>query len=213
MDDLERTVSTKTRNRKRTEVFERAYAGETVLAEEEQMFRDHPESGARLLANIPRLENVADMIRRQQTADGTGASGDAERGACMLRVALELDSRMVRAVPFKIALEQLWAVPRHLPRDLLDALRDYVPQRTAFEIKRLHVHELRASMILEDDVMTTDGAFLILQKGTRLNLTFVERIGNFAKTRGILQPIRVRVVHANNAIPAPSDHSQKASMS
>ena len=44
---------------------------------------DHPESGARLLANIPRLEDVADMIRRQQTADGTGASGDAERGACM----------------------------------------------------------------------------------------------------------------------------------
>ena len=153
------------------------------------------------------------MIRRQQTADGTGASGDAERGACMLRVALELDSRMVRAVPFRTALDQLRAIPRTLPRDLLDALRDYAPPKTAFEIKRLHVHEPRASMILEDDVMTKDGAFLILQKGTTLNFTLVERIGNFAKTRGICPPIRVRVVHADNAIRVSSDKPKQERLS
>jgi response regulator RpfG family c-di-GMP phosphodiesterase len=195
------------------EVFERAYAGETMSEEEDQMFRNHPESGARLLTNIPRLENVAEMIRRQQTADGTSASGVAERGACMLRVAVELDKRMVLEVPFKTALDQLRVILRTLPRDLLDALRDYVPPKTAFEIKRLHVHELRVSMILEDDVVTKDGAFMILQKGTTLNLTLVERIGNFAKSRGICQPIRVRVVQADNAIPASSDKPKQERIS
>jgi response regulator RpfG family c-di-GMP phosphodiesterase len=195
------------------EAFERAYAGETVSKDEDQMFRDHPENGARLMADIPRLENVAEMIRQQQTADGGSTSCVAERGACMLRVALELDRRMVREVPFRIALDQLRVIPRALPRDLLDALRDYVPPKTAFEIKRLQVHELRASMILEDDVVTKDGAFMIVQKGTTLNFTLVERICNFAKTRGICQPIRVRVVRADNAIPASSDRSKQERVS
>jgi hypothetical protein len=104
-------------------------------------------------------------------------------------------------------------MPRTLPRDLLDALRDYVPPKTLFEIKRLQVHELRALMILEDDVVTKDGAFMIIQKGTTLNFTLVERIGNFAKTRGICQPIRVRVVHADNDLPVSSDKPKQERIS
>src|SRR5580704_6530485 len=41
------------------EVFERAYCGQELSPEEDQMFRAHPERGARLLADIPRLEVVA----------------------------------------------------------------------------------------------------------------------------------------------------------
>jgi hypothetical protein len=181
------------------EVFERAYGGETVSAEEEQMFRDHSENGSRLLADISRLGNVSEMIRLQQTITGAIGGMPAERGACALRIAVELDRRMVRLIPFKMALAQLRAIPKGFPQEVLDALDDYSPPTAAFETKRLQAHELRASIILEEDVITKDGKFMILAKGATLSVTLVDRVGNFAKTRGICQPIRVRVVRSDKA--------------
>jgi CheY-like chemotaxis protein len=177
------------------DVFERAYAGETLSADEEQMFRAHPETGARLLANIPRLENVAEMIRQQQTAGNAAPANISQRGACMLRIALEIGRRRLKAASYKAALGQVRAVLHGLPEEMLLALEDYAPPKASFDVKRLQVHELRALMILEEDVLTKDGNFMIALKGTTLNATLIERICNFVKTRGIRQqPIQVRVI-------------------
>jgi DNA-binding response OmpR family regulator len=177
------------------DVFERAYTGETLSAEEAQMFRAHPESGARLLANIPRLENVAEMIRHQQTIGRDASDGISQRGASMLRIALEIERVRPKAVSWKAALMQVRDVLRGFPAEMLLALEDYAPPKASFDIRRLHVHELRALMILEEDVLTKDGNLMISLKGTTLNATLIERIGNFAKSRGIgQQPIPVRVI-------------------
>jgi hypothetical protein len=112
----------------------------------------------------------------------------------MLRIATELDRKLLRAIPFKTALIQVRTMLRGFPQALMDALNDYTPPETAFEIRRLTVRELPSSMVLEDDLMTKDGSFMVLQKGAELNVTLIERIGNFGKTRGITEPIRVRVI-------------------
>jgi putative two-component system response regulator len=183
------------------ESFNRAYSGEAVAAEDEQMFHAHPEIGNRLLSNIPRLENVAEMIRRQRLTSGEPISTDeAELGARMLRVAVELDRRVLRGIGFKTALGQLRASPEGFPEDILNALEEYSPPRATFELKRLKVHELQASMIVEDDVLTQDGNFIVVQKGISLNFTIIERLRNFAKTRGIRQPIPVRVICHGGAL-------------
>src|SRR5205085_8571804 len=62
------------------ETFERAYVCESVSPDEKRMFREHPENGAQLLADIPRLENVAEMIQQQQTASGPHINTVVERG-------------------------------------------------------------------------------------------------------------------------------------
>ena len=183
-----------------SEAFERAYAaGENVSKDEAQMFRAHPENGARLLANIPRMENVSEMIRQQQTASNISSGGTAQRGACMLRVALELDRQALRGASFEVALARVRAIVPGLWQDMLVQLEDYHPVVDAFEIKRLHVHELRPFMVLEEDVVTTDCGLMIVQKGTTLKAFLIERIRNFVITRGINQPIRVRVMRSQGA--------------
>jgi hypothetical protein len=49
--------------------FEKAYGGQDLSPDEDQAFRAHPNVAASLLSNIPRLEVVAEIIRRQQTPD------------------------------------------------------------------------------------------------------------------------------------------------
>jgi CheY-like chemotaxis protein len=179
------------------EVFEIAYAGEAASPADKQMFRSHPENGARFLGNIPRLENVAEMIRCQQTVRPDSApAGIAQKGACMLRIALELDRQMLQMVPYEVALSNAQSALLGFPQEMLRALEDYSPPKLAYEIKRLQISELRPSMIVEDNVATKDGNLMIIPRGTALSVALIERVRNFAKTRGIVEPIHVRVACA-----------------
>ena len=91
-----------------SDAFEHAYVGDKASAEELQMYRAHPDVGFQLLSRIPRLENVAEMIRLQQVETSNWANNDiAERGSRMLKTAQELDRRTLRGIPFQTACDQL----------------------------------------------------------------------------------------------------------
>jgi DNA-binding response OmpR family regulator len=183
-----------------SDVFEHAYVADKASAEEERMYRAHPDVGCQLLSRIPRLENVAEMIRLQQVETSNWASNDvAERGARMLKTAQELDRRTLRGVPFQTACDQLRSAPAKYPTALLDALKDYSPSRVHFEVKRLESQQLQPGMILEDDVVTEEGSLTVISKGTTLTVTLIERVGNFARTRGIREPIQVRAPQGSYA--------------
>jgi len=182
------------------EAFEKAYGCQDLSEEEDRMFRAHPGNGAHLLSNIPRLEAVAEMIRGQQMSKGNGsARGAAELGARMLEIAVELDRRMFRGMPFIAALQQLSTMPDRFDRPMLEALGDYETPKVASEIEQAWVHELRVSMIMAEDVLTKDGKMTIVRKGATLTETLIERISNFRKLRGVQEPIRVRLIEKADA--------------
>jgi len=181
------------------EVFERAYCGQDLSPDEERMFRAHPESTARLLSKIPRLESVADMIRGQQMPEAESSIIEQSRpGARMLHLALELDRRVYRGVPCDSALAEL-RLSRRFDTRMLDALRSYSPAAGDFEVRQLPLRELRAGMILEIDVFSKDGNLLILKKGTVLGETWIGRLENFSKTRGAQELIKVRIPRLTGA--------------
>jgi DNA-binding response OmpR family regulator len=175
------------------DVFERCYARENPSSDEEQMFRGHPETAARQLLNIPRLEAVAEMIRHQQAPEGNPPVSEPVRaGARMLHLALELDRRVSRGASFRSALGHLKMSPTGFDRRMLDALANYSPASTEFELRLVPIRELRAGMVLEKDVLS-NGNLLILKEGTVLTETWIERLGNFAKVRGVAAVVHVRI--------------------
>jgi len=176
-----------------SEAFEHAYVSDKASSEELQMYRAHPDIGFQLLSRIPRLENVAEMIRLQQVETSNWANNDvAERGSRMLKTAQELDRRTLRGISFQTACDQLRAAPGKYPASLVDSLKNYSPSRIHFEVKHLPAPQLLAGMILEDDVVTEDGSITVISKGTTLTVTLIERVRNFARTRGVRDPIQVR---------------------
>jgi putative two-component system response regulator len=186
-----------------SDAFEHAYVGDKANAEEQKMYRSHPDVGFQLLSRIPRLENIAEMIRLQQVETSNWANNDvAERGSRMLKTAQELDRRTLRGIPFQTACDQLRAAPGKYPTAILDALKDYSPSRVHFEVKRLPTGQLLPGMILEDDVVTEDG-ITVISKGTTLTVTLIERVRNFARTRGVHEPIQVRAPQGSYAAEQP----------
>jgi response regulator RpfG family c-di-GMP phosphodiesterase len=175
------------------DVFVRAYCGQGLSSDEDQMFRAHPERGARLLSDIPRLEVVAEIIRGQQmTEESSAFMEESRQGAQILHLALELDRRIYRGVSCKYALAELRLLGRFDPR-MLEALAEYSPTRAEFEVRRLPIGELRSGMALDKDVTSKDGNLLIFKEGTVLTETWIERLENFAKARGAQELLDVRI--------------------
>ena len=175
------------------EIFEKAYGGQDLSPEEDQIFRDHPESAARLLSNIPRLEVVAEMIRGQLRPDAElSLTEPARQGAHMLHLALELDRKIYQDIDCRSAIAQLRGLGR-FNGSMLDALDNYTPTKAEFEVRQLMIRELRASMVLDEDIVTTKTKTLVFKEGMVLTYTWIERLGNFARTQGLQERIRVRI--------------------
>lgn len=180
-------------------VFGMAYSGQKLTAEEERMFRAHPEAGARLLSRIPRLENVTDIIRWQQNPWASGAASRVSRlGALLIHLAQEFDSRTIRGVAPPRTLAELRLSCKFEP-EMLQALETYCPRTPEFEERRLRTRELAAGMILRQDV--SSNGLLILKEGTVLTETWIERLANFVKSSRAPDLIDVRVPRAR-AVPA-----------
>jgi CheY-like chemotaxis protein len=179
------------------DVFDRGYRGQTLSPDEERMFRAHPQSAARLLAKIPRMEVVAEIVRRQQNpkAKEPGpeppASEQAMLGAHVIHLALELDRRIYRGMPSETALVELGFGGR-FDAGMLNALEGYSPAGVEFEVRQLSLRELRPGMILDRSISGA-GGLLILKVGTVLTQTWIERLRNFASTEGQREPTCVRI--------------------
>lgn len=175
------------------EVFERGYRGQHLSADERRMFEAHPERAARLISKIPRLEAVSEMIQKQQRPPATSTARGADGlGIEILHLAMEFDRRIYRGLSSRSALAELQLSGRFDGR-ALEALVGYAPTQADFEVRRMPIRELRAGMVLEMDLMSSDGNLLILKQGTVLTETWLERLENFARTRGAQQLVDARI--------------------
>jgi hypothetical protein len=176
------------------DVFERGYRGQTLSPDEAQMFRAHPQSAARLLAKIPRMEVVAEIVRRQQNpkAKQFGPAGEeAIQGANLIHLAIELDRRICQGASAETALVELKFGDR-FEAGMLNALEGYSPDTGEFDVRQVSLRELRPGMVLDTSI-TGPGGLLIMKDGTVLNQTWIERLQNFASNRGRQEPVFVRI--------------------
>jgi CheY-like chemotaxis protein len=174
------------------DVVERAYFGQPLSADEERIFKAHPEGAARLLSHIPRMEVVAEIIRGQINPDAPFVTARSRCGAQMLHLALETDRRIYRGGTPRDAAQQFRLTGRFEER-ILNALERYSPVRSDFEIRQLPIHALRPQMVLEKDVCSKDGKLVILRAGTTLTETWIERLRNFDRTKKLQAMAEVQV--------------------
>lgn len=186
------------------ETLAKARSGE-ALSETEQLICDHlPETGHKLLTNIPRLKGVARMVLYQnKNFDGSGVPHDSVAGQ-----EIPMESRVLKVL--------------HDLRDLEESKR----LSTAAALSRMHgnnsrydlrilqtvakcllevgddtgisspldvfVSELRPGQILVSNVLTEDGSVLVTA-GHELSAAIVARLVNYHKVHKLKQPIQVTV--------------------
>jgi response regulator RpfG family c-di-GMP phosphodiesterase len=185
------------------DVLEKERAGHDLTDGERDMLQRIPEVSSNLIANIPRLENVARIdLHQHKHFDGSGYPADevaGERipnGSRLLKVLIDYLDLHARWLNKSRALEHMqkrsgWYDPRIL--DAAFVYFDVYLNRSATDDATRHavgIQDLRSGQILLTDVKTAEGA-LVMTAGIELSPMLIERLKNLQQLGGLKEPVWV----------------------
>lgn len=184
------------------ETLVRARKGTALSKVEEEMVTQMPETTARLLSNIPRLEGVARIARYQNKLYGgqgfpkDSVKGDAiPFGARLIKILNDMMQLQSGGMTRAQALDEMQMRQGWFDPVLLEAVRGYYGittetrenERQSISVALL---DLTPGMVLRSNVVTKDG-LLILSAGHQITEMTLEKIQNFERLSGIKEPIFV----------------------
>jgi len=179
------------------DILHKLQAGNPLSDEEQRMYENHPKVGSRLIRKIPRLENVADMIKYQLRSFDCrdsieGQEGDVLFGAEILKVTIEYDLLRQQDFGHLQAIRHMRQQTNKYNIEILDLLEKHKPAEVQSTVKSLSFKDIIPGMIAVEDVFAKNGTMLI-PKDQEITWSVIQSLSNFSKHIGIVEPIRVLV--------------------
>jgi response regulator RpfG family c-di-GMP phosphodiesterase len=184
------------------ELILKARLGHVLTSGEKEVFNHIPEVGSSLLAQIPRLENVARIILYQnKNFDGTGFPDDTVAGesiplgARILKILVDLARLEAAGSSRPAALAQLRTRAAGYDPRLLDALErtpvaTVQPAETATPGATVMFADLRVGHVLRSN-LETKNSMLLVTAGNKITPMLMHRLRNFASLYGIQEPVYI----------------------
>jgi response regulator RpfG family c-di-GMP phosphodiesterase len=182
------------------EIASRIYGGHWLSAEEQAMADRLPLVAEGLIASIPRLETVRDILAyHRKHYDGSGepydsVSGDAiPWGGRALRIVLDFDELQARGFSTGLALDTLRGRAGWYDHEILEAFAELPSVREAdVDVYDIPLRSLQPGMVFAEDVKTTMGV-LFIARGQEVTSTLLERIQNLPRIIEVVEPVKVAV--------------------
>ncbi len=182
-------------------IVRRVNRGKALSPEEFETFRTHLEVAEALVMNIPRLENVAKILRYQnKNFNGSGLPEDDVKekdiplGSRILRVMLDFDWQVLAAKDnTKAALAAMQSVPGRYDPDVLAALDMVLTAEAVRPIKSVPFWALQEGMVLASDIYIDLGNKRVkaLAQGHVLTTRIIDRLKYIKKNCAMPDTIKV----------------------
>ena len=181
------------------DLIQKVVNGEELSSGEQESVDLHPRLASELIASIPRLEGIAEIVGLQDCRyDGSSSEFNqhAEEGiplgSRLLKVAGDYDQLVQIGQSPDAALDIMihregWYDPK-----LLSTLTEIIEDEIDFVEKEISFAELTAGTLLADHLIDEEGSIL-LSKGQEVSETMLTRLQRYAQSRTIQQPIKITV--------------------
>jgi response regulator RpfG family c-di-GMP phosphodiesterase len=187
---------------------EKVSRNESLSDAEEQMVQRLPAIVEEILAHIPRLEPVREILRYQNKHfDGSGYPADAVAGEAIpwgaraLKIVSDLDDLENEGQPVSVAFDTLRGRSGRYDPSIVEALAEFHRSTPQAEIRELPASRLAVGMILAQDVRTSKG-MLFIARGQEVTSTLLARLENLSQGLPAHETIRVIVAAARQNTPA-----------
>lgn len=197
-------------------VLKKVYRGEPLTSDESQLYNQHPYVAADLVAKIPRMKHVGDIIRLQDKHYDSGAGPDHARSsspspveARILKVALDFDALESAGKTRLQAINDLKNRTGRYDPNVLNALHEVIADSPKYEVHRIRACQLRLGMILGEDVRANSDVVLA-SKGQEVNESITLRIQSSARMTGVKEPFIVLVSANEGSAETDPEESRKA---
>jgi response regulator RpfG family c-di-GMP phosphodiesterase len=179
------------------DLLDRAVQGDSLDDSEKRLLDQHPQVGSKLVANIPRLQGVSDIIRLQNTRfDAIDEHNELRPEVCLaaqiLGVFTALDGLESSNIQTNLAVSILQNDVGRFNPAVLEAIVNSLDLDVPRDVIEVAVRTLRDGMILMTDIMTTDGRLLV-GRGQIVTDSMRARLIMHQKRSSIHEPILVRM--------------------
>lgn len=176
------------------ELRARYLANETLTPKERSVIEESSQEGAELIAAIPRLQGVADLVRDQFAAPGKTTS--------IVSNALRLvgDFQRIRGTGSPLQAVRELENPNLYEPAIVSAISSVV--RDLYQSQAVSVDQLAEGMLLDSDIVDSKGRMLVA-RGTEIHDSLIQRLMSVRRSGATIEePIDVRVI--DNATPTPT---------
>lgn len=181
-------------------IVQKVSRGTPLDSQERRVFLQHPQTGAEMVANIPRMEEVAKIIAYQEKHfDGSGVPEDDVRenaiplGARIIKVLFDFDTLVSAGGSKGRALEKMKTQTGIYDPAMLTAFDMVLGVEAKYDVKELSVIELKEGMILVEDIVQYSSEKKLLAKGQELSDTLVKSVRSYHRIMAVKEPIKVMV--------------------
>lgn len=192
------------------ELVLKVHAREPLTEDERALYASHPETGARLIAKVPRLDSVAEMIRRHLTEPairGPVRTADPVAvGAQLLRVGSQLDRYFLTGLRVPKALAKLRNEPTQYTTEIVRRLEGLEFAHADAIVREVSLTELQEGMLLQEDIRGPDG-LLLIASGHEVTYAVIERLRRATKRFRLDKTVTVRM--PERSPPPNSDNTQE----
>ncbi|MFC1541991.1 HD domain-containing phosphohydrolase [Candidatus Latescibacterota bacterium] len=184
------------------DILNMVYSGKELSEEERKVYSSYLTVGSKLIANIPRLELVSEMIEGQQKTFKVQMINRnfpkkylIDMGSQILRVVVDLDILMIKGHEFRSALIELNNQKNIYNIDVLKTLESYRFNKIEKDnlIKVVYVNDIMTGVIAYDNIVTETG-ILLVPKGQEITFAVIAKLKNFAQGVGVHEPFRVQLI-------------------
>jgi response regulator RpfG family c-di-GMP phosphodiesterase len=198
------------------ETTSKLYHGTALSASEQAIVDNLPTVTEQLLANIPRLEPVREILHYQEKHyDGQGPPhericGDAiPWGGRALKAVSDFDVLESQGYSVEVALDTMRARTGWYDPVMVEAIAKLQGDKPRdATVMQLPLHLVRPGMVFAEDVKTRSG-LLLIARGQEVTPSLVERIKNLALNSKINDPVLV-MLPTQPFIPSPGAQALNA---
>jgi putative two-component system response regulator len=183
-------------------VLVKAASNLNLTKNERSIMRAIPESSQSILGHIPELRGVGTVVFWQdKNFDGTGFPLNALDGrnipvaSRIIRVARDFERLIEGGLNSDEAQLRLHSQDRWYDPAVLTALdAQLLDQAAEISLRAMTVtlNELRIGMEIMEDIATVDDRLVVVGAGTAVTGPMLERLHNFARLKGIREPIVIK---------------------
>jgi len=148
-------------------LIEKRRNGVELSTEEQAEYRKHAKAGAEMIRKIPRMDEVADIVRYQERAykdraNGSGTENGIPLGASILHVAHSFILMRNGGWSNSASVQKLRAQKGQFDPDVIDALEALHGTGDGNAIvKRVPVSDLNDDMTIAEDIRTVEGVLIV----------------------------------------------------
>ncbi|RMG41656.1 MAG: response regulator [Candidatus Dadabacteria bacterium] len=179
---------------------------------EKRMLEQVPVTSSEFIQHIPRLENVAHIIRYQEKGfDGSGVPYDEQlKGndipieSRMIKIARDYVTLIDKGIKDEFLIARLEETKNLYDPELFEIVKswhsDAVPaKKVESEFTEYAPHKLSVGQVIFEDVETVDGVLLV-PAGTVLSEAMIERIKNYSSVIGLKNPVKIKNIKIEEVI-------------